>query len=179
MKKFFPILMITIGCLFAFEYRWVFAKSAKLSKTKASFYESVYNTSKFTNLNNTKLDLPKVKSDIIILNFWASWCRPCISEFKSLVELKSRFSDSEIRIIAINGDEEDQAKNVKMIKEKHKLNFDIVLDTDSKILESFKITAIPVSIIFYKGKVIEISNGAKDFSSIESVNEFKKYLKKK
>jgi thiol-disulfide isomerase/thioredoxin len=102
------------------------------------------------------------------LNFWASWCTPCLEEFPSLVKLQRKYKENKnILILTVNTDDSEILKKVKKIVERYKLNFPIVLDKNGKLVEKFSIAAIPVSIIYKDGKVYEVSNMAKDFYSGE------------
>ena len=63
------------------------------------------------------------------------------------------------------------------VKKKYKLNFDIVMDPKGKLTDDYMISSIPVSIVYHKGKVVEVSNGAKDFSSEEFYEKIEKLVK--
>ena len=52
--------------------------------------------------NSYDLSINNLKSDVTIINFWASWCLPCVKEIPSLNNLQEQFKDSSLEIIAIN-----------------------------------------------------------------------------
>jgi thiol-disulfide isomerase/thioredoxin len=184
MKKFFPLVVFIIGFT-GFLAGQVFVDfldiSAGISSDKKKInahYESKFQNSKFNVFGSTGkvINPSKIQAPIVVLNFWASWCRPCLEEFPSITKLKEKFPNNEVYVIGINTDEEDQSKNIQKIIKEYGLNFPIVADHDGKILNDFLVSAIPVSIIFHKGKVIEVSNGAKEFDSKENIALFKKLV---
>jgi len=157
------------------------AKIGSKNKDKKTYYESIYKTLKLKEYNGARrmFELGKQKAPIVILNFWASWCVPCLEEFPSIVKMKNKFKDNEVLLIGINNDDDNPKKAIKQTVNRFKLNFPIVSDPKGEMAEKFLISGIPVSIIYHKGKVIEISHGAKDFSSEEVTESFKKLLSKK
>lgn len=127
----------------------------------------------FKTFNNKKINL---SAPIVIINFWATWCRPCLEELPSLVALRKKFSEEKLSIIAINEDHEDITKNIKKIIKKFNLNFSIVTDENDKYLDFFYVKALPVTFLFNNGKIVKVTNGATDFSSIEYINELNSML---
>ena len=114
--------------------------------------------------------------NVIILNFWASWCTPCLQEFPSLVKAYKKFKDDGLVVVGINTDEKDQSTEAKKIIEKYSLNFPNHLDKSGSLINKFFVESIPISIIFHKGKVVEVSKEPKDFSSEEFSEKLSKWL---
>jgi thiol-disulfide isomerase/thioredoxin len=183
MKKFFPIYLlfitlsvVTVGQMM---FNWLDLKASSTSASKkiSSHYESLFLDLEMKSINKEKIKLKDIKAPIVVLNFWATWCQPCLEEFPSIVALKEKYNDSKVIVVGINQDDENQVKSIKKAVKKYKLNFPNIADVNGTILEKFLISAIPVSIIYHKGKVIEVSNGAKDFSSEETFEKFDSLLK--
>ncbi len=173
------IIALTIGvAIFVPKVSDLNAKKTEMSKKVIAHYEAELVKLDLNTFKKDKITKDSLKDGIVVLNFWASWCTPCLEEFPSLVKFKDEFKDnSRVRVIAINSDEDEIDKNIKKVIKKYNINFDIVKDIKAKITDSFMISAIPVSITFYNGKVIEISNGAKDFYSAEYIEKVKELLK--
>ena len=131
-------------------------------KQKHSVYETNFQTLKLTTSKKTTIELKNEPSPIIVLNFWASWCIPCLKEFPSLVEFQEKYK-GKVKVIGINGDEENAAELIRKTEAKYKLNFESVEDPFSKISESFLIRTYPVSIVYHKGKVIYLSKKIHNF----------------
>jgi cytochrome c biogenesis protein CcmG, thiol:disulfide interchange protein DsbE len=65
-------------------------------------------------------DLSKLRGKVVLLNFWASWCAPCIEEIPSLEELQRRMPD--VAVVAISTDEDRQAYQRFLTEHHVKLN---------------------------------------------------------
>jgi thiol-disulfide isomerase/thioredoxin len=153
--------------------------SAGLSKEQTkqmAHYETTFRDAVMQDLEGNKHGLSSIEAPVIILNFWASWCAPCLEEMPSLVELRNQFSNEDLMIYGINSDEEDQAKKIEKTVKKFALNYKIVPDNEAVLLNKFMISSIPVTIIFVRGEVMEVSLGLKDFASEEFIQKIKSVL---
>ena len=142
--------------------------SAAAENADYARYEKIFNSLQMETIEKTKLKLGDLPSEIVIVNFWASWCIPCLHEIPSLIALSKKFSKKELSVVMINTDEDDQLKNIAKINKK--LNFPdsfiIVPDNKFKIADEYKFSAIPVTVIFKKGKVHYFNNGPVDFLKV-------------
>src|SRR5690606_33598900 len=97
MKKFFPVIFaVVIFATMMIVQMVVNGKdlsASKLSKDDERYqlFESNFKKSTFTSTKENVFSLQKVKEPIVILNFWASWCRPCLSEFSTLKKLIKKY----------------------------------------------------------------------------------------
>ncbi len=182
MKKFLPfvlfVLVFTAVLVGQVGWQTLVAETTKGS-TQYLVYEDLFLKGKFETVEGKKIENSKIKAPIIIYNFWASWCNPCLEEMPSLISMKNKFKDDEVQVLAFNTDEDDQLKNIHKIVKKLNLKneFNIIADKNTKIAESFKFSAIPVTIIFNRGKVVHFSNGPMDFNSPEMIEKMKKWIK--
>jgi thiol-disulfide isomerase/thioredoxin len=170
MKKFFPAIFISF-VFTALMVSQMLINGQELSaskidnnKEKYTVYESQFTKLKGSTSRGSKVDLENETKPIVILNFWASWCRPCLTEFKSLNKLVESYGDK-VLVLGVNSDTEDAKKEVVKIETKYKLAFESLLDERGKLASLFNVTAIPSSIIFHKGKVIGFFNKEHDFMS--------------
>ena len=128
-------------------------------------YEKIFSSHELESTTGKKLKLNMFTSEFIIVNFWASWCIPCLQEIPSLIEMTKKASSKKLTVVMINTDEDDQLKNI--IKIKNKLSFPeefiIIPDKKFKLADEFKFSAIPVTVIYKKGKVVYFNNGPVDF----------------
>ena len=181
MKKYIPIFVAIFGLSFYLVSQGLFNngdptantpdKSSKVNK----HYSEVLRKLKVKSWDGVSLTYKKPPK-VLIVNFWASWCTPCLEEFPSLNSLLKKFKGKDIQVLGVNTDEKDQVTKVKKTIEKYDLAFPIVLDTDGKLINDFLVTAIPISIIYYEGKVVEISKGSKDFEAEEFIEQVTKWL---
>lgn len=182
MKKLIPVLLFIMAFtgFLASQILWdsydLNAKQVDGDKQKHSVYETNFQGLKFTTTKGTRVDLQSEKTPIIILNFWASWCIPCLKEFPNLVKFQDKYA-GQVKVVGINGDEEDPLENIKKVEAKYALNFENVVDADSAISNRFLINTYPVSIIFHKGKVIYVNKKIHDFMSPEFLSVIDDALK--
>lgn len=171
MKKISPwfivlglFLIVYIGQIFIVG---PYSSASKLDKDneKIVIFESLYEKLNFTTTRGTTYNLAQHKDKIVILNFWASWCQPCLAEFASLKKLVEKYPKDKLLVIGINNDEEDAFKAIVKTEKKLNLNFESVIDNNSTTTSKFFISAIPASIAFYKGKVIHYVN--KEFNFMD------------
>lgn len=182
-KKRVPVYLVillvamSVGLVFIPKVGDLSASKSEVSKKIASHYEAELGKLKVSSFKKEEIKTEEMKKGVLILNFWASWCLPCLEEFPSLVKLVDEFGPKGLKVVGINSDEDEIDKNIKKTIKKYGLNFPIVKDLETKITDSFMIQAIPVSIIYHDGKVIEVSKGKKDFSSIEFKEKVASLLK--
>ncbi len=160
-----------------FSFSGLHAIPASKEKGQHTLFEEVFQKAEFTSLDGQHFKLSKVAAPVVILNFWASWCRPCLEEMPSLVMLKKKYPDNKVLVLGINSDEEDQIQNIKRVQSKYGLNFPVIADKAGAIVNQFMISAIPVSIIYHNGKVTEIGQGSKDFYSEEMIQKIESWIK--
>jgi thiol-disulfide isomerase/thioredoxin len=184
MKKYFPIILFILGFIGFLITQIGIQKTKKLNEfsrapsSGSKKFEVNFKNLSLTSIDNKKYILANLDIPIIILNFWAPWCGPCIEELPSLLALRKKYSNQEVLILGISSDADDSVDGLKKLIEEYKLDFPIVLDSSGDIFNLFDISSIPSSLIFYKGKVIEINKGPKDFDSIEFIETLDKLLNK-
>ncbi|WP_299875213.1 TlpA disulfide reductase family protein [uncultured Cocleimonas sp.] len=122
-------------------------------------------------LKGKQHDLNDYHNKIVVVSFWASWCRPCIEEMPSLVKLKEKYQN-DLEILAVNVREENEVIN--SFTKSMGINFPILKDSDSVITEAWKVYVYPSNFIVDKtGKLSYAATGAMDWqeTEIESVVE--------
>lgn len=184
MKKFLPILILIgafagfLAIQAGFDLIQTSANQSSIIKDKTARNEQVLKELDVVTTKGKQLNFKTIKAPVVILNFWASWCIPCLREFPSLVKLRQTFSEDEVSIIGVNTDEEDQENAIKKTEKKYNLNFDIVAEKNGLISDKFLVSVIPVSIIFFNGQAHKQSTGAFDFTDEKLLKEIRTVLKK-
>lgn len=153
------------------------AVQSKHNEKRKKHYEQIFQKTKFKTFKGKEFDLKSEKTPIVIINFWASWCRPCISEFASLKSLVKKYGEKNILVLAVNTDQENQVKAIKKITKKYKLDFPVVPDKKGSIVSKFLVENIPFSLIYVGGKLHKIEEGETDFMAISLTSELEKHIK--
>lgn len=137
-----------------------------LAESDHPLYEKNFKTIEMQTRDHKKIKLDQLKSKTVLINFWASWCIPCLEEIPALIKLSEKHKESELSVVMINTDEENQLKMISKIEKKYKFpaSFIVIPDDKFKIADQFKFSAIPVTVIYKNGKVSFFSNGPVDFS---------------
>tara|TARA_A100001011_G_C14294803_1_gene837975 strand:- start:2277 stop:2804 length:528 start_codon:yes stop_codon:yes gene_type:complete len=129
---------------------------------------------KFKDFNLQDVDLTGKKGNIMILNFWASWCMPCQREMPSLERLSERFP--KLKIYPVNMEPPNKLRARDFFNKVGVVSLGIYFDPELKLVKQFKMRGMPTSILINKegeefGRVV----GEIDFSSEEFINLLKKY----
>ena len=124
------------------------------------------------NLEGRTVNLRDYEGKIVFLNFWATWCPPCVKEMPSMENLYREMEGLDFEMIAVNIQERESA--VKRFVQSRDLSFPVVLDTEAAAAASYRIRSIPTTyVIDKKGKVAGIFIGAKDWDSENSLRVFR------
>ena len=123
----------------------------------------------FVDLSENKLDLSAYKEEKIVINYWATWCRPCIKEMPSLKKAEEILEDYGYTFLLVS----DETIS-KISKFKNERNFDFNFLKSIKSFETLGIYSMPTSYIFDEnGKIIETIVGAIEWDSEEMINKLK------
>jgi thiol-disulfide isomerase/thioredoxin len=141
--------------------------------------EGVANFSAET-LDKKKFDLASLKGKLVIVNFWASWCGPCVEEVPSLIKLVKEFK-GDVQLVAISGDssEKDIEIFLKSFPDLKSENIKIVWDQDRSLMQKFGISRLPESMILAKDqKLIKKIVGSIEWYTDDSKTYIKNALAK-
>ncbi len=136
-----------------------------------------YEALDLANKRGKKVEISDYKGDIVFLNFWASWCAPCVHEMPQIAKAAEALHKKDIEFVMIT--DEPEADMIEFI-EKHGLadNMDF-LHSRNKMKEA-GIVSLPQTFILDRGGQIIDSHGSnRDWSSPESIELLKSYLDKK
>ena len=104
----------------------------------------------FYNINNETINLRKFKNSLIIINFWASWCVPCIEEMPSLNKLQTNPIFNNLQIIPINVGRDNVEKSKNFYKKLKINNLEIYFDKDIQLANKFLLRGLPTTVFINK-----------------------------
>ena len=111
-------------------------------------------------VDGSTIALSDLKGKPVIINFWATWCGPCVREMPAFERLKEEFGD-DIGIIAVNCG--DDADTVKDFVAEYGYTFPVALDEDYEVTMLYPTNSIPYTVVVdANGKITHISAGAAD-----------------
>ena len=130
----------------------------------------------FLDKKDQKININEYKGNLLILNFWATWCEPCKEEMPSLDNLQANLELNKIKIFAINIGKENLDKVNKFFLDLNIKNFDPYFDPPTTLAKTFSLRGVPTSILINKkGQEFARIIGSIDFEDKNFVNWLKKY----
>ena len=109
-------------------------------------------------LSGKMQSLSQYRGKIVLLNFWATWCKPCTTEMPAMQTIYDKLRDKGFVVLAVN-ELEDDAKVREHIKQ-YGHTFPVLMDRDNKVANQFGVFGLPVSVfIDEKGVVQEYIKG--------------------
>ena len=125
-------------------------------------------------LGNT-INIKDYKGKVVLINFWASWCKPCVREIPSLVRLRSRMQSKPFEILTVNIGED--SKVIKEFVNKIKFDLPILMDADGIAVKDWKVYAYPSNYVLDKQGIIRYAyRGALEWDSENIVKTFEDLL---
>jgi len=113
---------------------------------------------RLTDLDGKPQSLSQYRGKIVLLNFWATWCKPCTTEMPAMQTAYDKLRDKGFVVLAVN-ELEDDAKVREHIKQ-YGHTFPVLMDRDNKVANQFGVFGLPVSVfIDQEGRVQEYIKG--------------------
>lgn len=111
-----------------------------------------------TDMNGEKHRLSDYEGKGVLLNFWATWCKPCEREMPYMDTQYQKTKDEGIQVLAVNIGESDVVVN-EFIK-RHKLSFPVLNDKNQEVLTAYGVDPLPITFLINKeGQVVKIHTG--------------------
>jgi peroxiredoxin len=115
--------------------------------------------------DGTSLALGDFKGKVVLLNFWATWCEPCLEEMPALERLARTYRARGLVVVALSVDREG-ASVVRLYLERHRLTFPVGLDPQQAVARLYRVWALPSTLILSRGGVALFAvHGARDWDS--------------
>ncbi len=135
----------------------------------------------YTNLTvlddqNNQINLSDYKGNILLLNFWATWCAPCREEMPSLDLLKSNKGLNKLKIFPVNVGQDNVKKAKEFFDDLNIKNLNLYFDENINLTKKFALRGIPTSIFINKnGKEFARVIGSIDFNEENFIEWLKLY----
>jgi peroxiredoxin len=118
-------------------------------------------------LQGKKISLADYRGKVVLLDFWATWCAPCLEEIPHFVSMQEKYAGQGFQAIGISMD--DGPKPVQAFYQEHKLNYPVALGT-AQLADSYGgILGLPVTFVINRdGSIRKKFVGATDTAAIEA-----------
>ncbi len=91
------------------------------------------------------IKLSELRGEVVMINFWASWCAPCRQEMPLLEDMYDKYSDLGFTLLGVNV-EEDSSQATNMLRE-IPVNFPILFDNTNRVSKLYKVVAMPTTVL--------------------------------
>jgi thiol-disulfide isomerase/thioredoxin len=108
------------------------------------------------------IDLAQFKGQVVMINFWASWCGPCRTEMPILEDIYKKYKPMGFTMLAVNVEPDTAAAEAWLAKLSKPVTFPVAFDTDSKVSKLYKVPGMPTTVfVDRKGNVRVLHKGYK------------------
>ena len=108
---------------------------------------------RLTDLEGKSQSLSQYRGKVVLVNFWATWCKPCTTEMPAMQMTYDKLRDKGFVVLAIN-ELEDDAKVREHLKQ-YGHTFPVLMDRDNKVANQFGVFGLPVSVFLDKKGVVQ------------------------
>ncbi len=108
-----------------------------------------------SDINGRDVSLSDFRGKVVLLEFWATWCPPCIESVPELIMLQDRYKEKGFTVVALSLDKgTDNISMVAAFSDKFKINYPILF-ADEDIIDTYRIISIPTSVILDREGVVK------------------------
>ena len=111
---------------------------------------------------------------VLVLNFWASWCQPCVQEIPSLSQFQRQFAEKGVVVVAVSVDKNDQ--KYKSFLKRIPVSFETVRDAEADVSTQYGTFVYPETYIIKDGKVVRKFIGEENWTDSEMTQYVKSLL---
>jgi len=119
--------------------------------------------------------LSAYRGKVVLLNFWAGTCKPCVEELPSLAVLYEKMKGREFEILAVS---QDREKDLKKFLAKNPLPFPVLKDPEKEVsFDIYAVFALPTTVIVDKeGNIVERVYGPRDWANEEEIRKIEELI---
>lgn len=122
------------------------------------------------------LRLSEYRGQVVMINFWATWCGPCRQEMPMLNEIYDRYNDVGFTLLGVNIDENPQ--QALRMAERLKVTFPVLFDERKEVSKMYDVRAMPVTVMIDRdGRVRSVHQGYQSGREQEYLNEVRALLR--
>jgi len=104
----------------------------------------------------------------VIVDFWATWCKPCIKGFPGLQQINDKYKAQGLTVLAVSVDSPKSRERVAPFIKSQKYTFEVLYDVDGKVAKKYSAVAIPRTVVINsKGEIVFVSTGYRPSNEVQ------------
>ena len=107
-----------------------------------------------TTLDGENISLADLHGKKVLINYWATWCPPCLNELTALENIQSQFEGQDFVVVTINGIEQDNLGDVQATVQEYGITYPVLLDENESFWDAYRILFLPTSIYINEQGII-------------------------
>ena len=131
------------------------------------------------NMQGERRHLEDYKGSVLLVNFWATWCPPCVKELPSIATTRKLLSDEAFEVLAINvGEDKVQIERFLRTRLGGVSNLEVLIDDNLVAVKDWKVRALPTTyIVDHTGRVVYSATGEHDFSDSAVIDKIRELIR--
>ncbi len=118
-------------------------------------------------LDGRSMSLGELSGQVVIVNFWASWCAPCRRELPRLARLESELAGARVRVLAVSIDE--QADNARRFLRAQGVSLPVVHDGPEGLAKSLDLRSVPLTLVLDRAGHVAYTTSRSDAHALDAV----------
>lgn len=133
---------------------------------------------KLKDINNKRVAWTDVRGEkLTVVDFWATWCKPCIKSIPELVRIHEDFSEQGVTVIGINVDNPGNSAKVKPFSNNMGIPYPVLLDSNSEVMVSLNVNLLPTLLLVDESdNIIYRHQGYRKGDEVKIREEIRKWL---
>ncbi len=150
-KERFPTMRCSGYMMIKAPWRWTIVFVMMLNVTLPAYGESSTSLSlspelTFKTLEGRPVTVSAMRNSVVLLNFWGTWCGPCLEEIPDLIKLSHRFQSRGLKVIGVtlaSGSSDD----IRAFTEAHGMDYTVVIGDLDEVKRQFQVMGFPASVL--------------------------------
>jgi len=124
------------------------------------------------------IDLSQFKGQVVMINFWATWCKPCRDEMPLLEDIYKKYKPMGFTLVGVNVEPDAKDAEAWLGKLSKPVTFPVAFDTDSKVSKMYKVAVMPSTVfVDRKGNIRVMHKGYKNGDENAYLTQIRSMLK--
>ena len=138
---------------------WIFVSADRNGNTTAGLIpapQAGFLAPDFTleTLDGESITLSELRGQVVLVNFWATWCPPCKAEMPAFEQAYQDYADEGFVLLAVNAIQQDSVPAIETFNAEYGLSFPILLDTNGDTNRAYQVRSLPTSFFVDKDGII-------------------------